>query len=132
MYDVKKHENYDEKTRNFHKSRTAFLIVDDNIKLLNNSGMSHYEWAKSLGISDEQFVSIVRGYVLGNVMVFYKGNFEYDNDVVSCSKKYCLKIKEMCNISGNCLVYCGVKIGKPGEAWPPDLFVCEVNSNLKR
>ena len=63
IYDVKKHENYDEKTRDFHRSRIAFLIIDGEVNFLANSEMSHYEWAKTLGINDEQFASIVRGYV---------------------------------------------------------------------
>lgn len=37
--------------------------------------MSHYEWAKSLGIDDEKFNFIIRGYVLNNVIVFLQRKF---------------------------------------------------------
>lgn len=126
MYNVKKHENYSMETRDFHRSRIAFLIIDGNIHLLKDSGMSHYEWAKSLGVSDKDFSNIVRGYFLNKVIVFYKGNFRYDEEVISIAKEYGLKIKELCNIKETCSVYCGVIIGEAGEVWPPELFIEEI------
>ena len=125
MYNTKKYENYSEKERSFHKSRIAFFIKNNKINLLTNSEMSHYEWMKLLGIKDNEFNSIIRGYVSNGNIVFYKGNFTYDNDVIEAANKYCNKIKEMCNIEDKCMVYCGVKVGKQGEIWPPDLLICE-------
>lgn len=131
MYDVKKHETYkdekEEKTvRDFHKSRIAFLIINNNVEFLKSSGMSHIEWAKTLGINEQEFNNLVRGYVLNNNIVFYKGNFAFDDGVISVAKTYCKQIKNLCDIRSKCKVYCGVKI-EGEKPYPPDYFLCEID-----
>lgn len=125
-FEVYKDENEEKRTRDFHKSRTAFLIVDGEIKILKESGMSHFEWARSIGINETEFNNIVRGYILDNTMVFYKGDFEYDDEVINASRKYGSVLKKVCSLNGVYKVYCGVIKKEPGEVWPPKLFVEEV------
>ena len=88
--------------------------------------MSHLEWAKSIGVDETDFNSIVRGYILGDTMVFFKGNFEYDKEVIEVSRKYSCLLKQMCCLEGKVKIYCGVEKRKPGEVWPPKLFITEI------
>ena len=130
MYDTQKFENYEnekaeERAREFHNKRTAFLILNGEVKFLKNSGMSHFEWAKTLGVDEENFNQLVRGYHLGDLIVFYKGNFTYDDAVISTAQTFATEIKNQCCPNQVCKVYCGVKVGQV-EVWPPDLFIKEV------
>jgi len=128
-YDTTKFENYknkeeQEKTESFHSKRIAFLIINNDILFLKNSTMSHLQWAKSIGISEEKFNNITRGYCLNNDMVFYKGNFEFDDLVIEDANKFASKIKENCNLSF-AKVYAGLDVGN-GEIWPPKKFLFEL------
>ncbi len=125
-FEVYKDEVEEKKTRDFHKSRIAFLIVDGEVKVLKESRLSHFEWAKSIGIDEDRFNKIVRGYILGDTMVFYKGDFEVDGEVVEASKKYSSLLKTICSLEGKFQVYCGVEKRNPGEVWPPKMFVLEI------
>ena len=62
----------------YHKSRIAFMIINDEIIFLEYSIMSHREWYESLSLKQENFKKIVRGYILENKAVFYKGEFFLD------------------------------------------------------
>lgn len=67
------------------------------------------------------------------LLFFYKENFIYDDELINAAKTYSNEIKKRCTLKEKCGVYCGVKVGKPGEIWPPDLFIgfCE-NKNKKQ
>lgn len=110
----------------FHKKRIAFLIIKNEIKYLIDSPLSHKDWAIELGIDKETFENLTRGYYLDNNICFYKGNFSYDNQVIIDAKKYSPIIKKEFNINKPCKIYCGVKVGKVGDVWPPDLFIEEI------
>lgn len=104
--------------KEFHRSRVAFLIHNGEVLYLEGSTMSHIEWATSIGIDSTEFASITRGYARGGDIVFYKGDFEYDDIVKSDAIKYAPIIKEHCNMpSAN--VCLGVVVGNVGELWPP-------------
>ena len=122
-YDIDKHEKFNNKEErehavNFHKRRIAFMIIDDEVNLLRNSEMSHYEWAKTLEISEEKFNLITRGYVFENRIVFYKGNFDFDEQVILEANKYAEEIKNACNLT-TCSVYVGLIVGEKGTIYPP-------------
>ena len=111
-------------TKNFHKSRVAFLIYNNKIMFLENSEMSHFEWAKSIGISKEDFNSLTRGYCYKANIIFYKGEFSYDyrNSIkIKLLINYCLDVLRHCKLT-HAKVYVGVKVGV-GKIWPPDKFI---------
>ena len=83
--------------RDFHKQRTAFIIINDKIIFIKNSEMSHWEYCQSINISKEIFNQLTRGYYLNGDIVFYKDNFTYDDNVIEEGLKYLYKIKEECN-----------------------------------
>ena len=127
-YDIENLENYinkehEETTRSFHKSRVAFIIKNNKVNYLRESGYSHYEWAKEMGIPDEEFNMLIRGYYLDGNIVFYRDNFIYDDNVIATAKKFSKEIKAECSPNSPCNIYCGLKVGKVGEKWPVDLFI---------
>lgn len=106
----------------FHKSRVAFMIVENKIIYLENSTMSHIEWYLSLGYKKEEFDNVVRGYYRNGEIVFYKADFIYDDEVIEKAKKVNNDIKKYVN-DKNANVYVGVKKGKVGELWEPELRI---------
>ncbi len=108
--------------RDFHINRIAFIIVDNEIKYLRNSSLSHKEWCLSLGISDESYNNLVRGYIKDNEIVYYQGDFKYNDYVIKvCTDTYERVAKD--NNLKDYSVYCGVIKGKIGEKWKPILKV---------
>ena len=124
---MKKFKNTNDENfiKNFHKSRVAFLIYNSKIMFLENSEMSHFEWAKTIGISKEDFNELTRGYCYKANIIFYKGDFSYDKKVENDALKYCLDILKHCNLK-HAKIYVGVRVGV-GKIWPPDKFLREIN-----
>lgn len=130
-YDTKTHEIHNKFIDDFHKNRIAFLVLNGKVNLLKNSTMSHLEWFKSLGGKSEGFNEIIRGYFFGDNLVFYKGNFEYDDKFIENVKNICKQVCDSINLK-NCKIYCGlVQIKNERGFFPPDKFIGELkNGNL--
>lgn len=111
--------------KDFHKRRIAFIVYEDKVFYIKDSTFSHWEFAQTIGISKEVFDNLCRGYYLDEKLIFYKGNFEYDDELINFAKRYFDEIKRELNL-GKVKVYFGQKVGKIGEAWPPDYFYGEV------
>lgn len=110
------------KENEFHKKRIAFMIINDEVKYLIDSVMSHEEWFNSLNFNKEDFNTIIRGYYKDNKLIFYKGNFIVDDDVVRIAKEKKDEIIKELDLK-DVTVYCGVKKGVIGEEWPPILKI---------
>lgn len=108
--------------KKFHMARVAFIILNNEIKYLRNSEMSHIEWCRELGISEDEFNNIVRGYVYNGEIVYYYGDFKYDERVINMAVDTYEKIARD-NGLVNYSVYCGVAKGKVGEIWKPILKI---------
>ena len=111
--------------QDFHKKRIAFIIYDNKVFYMKDTILSHWEFAQTLGISKEVFDTLCRGYYLDEKLIFYKGNFEYDDDLIDYAKEYFDEIKAELNLE-KVNIYFGQKIGKIGEAWPPDYYYGEI------
>lgn len=129
-YDTKKFEQFNnlkdkEKVETFHKQRTAFIILDNRVLYLKNSKLSHLQWAKNLGINETKFNSLTRGYILNNNIVFYKGSFDFDEQVIDDAKKYAKQILKNCLLK-NAKVYAGLIVGEVGTMYPPNKYLFEL------
>ena len=129
-YNVEKFEKIDsceeqKQVEHFHEKRTAFLIIDGIIKFLQGSKMSHWEWAKTLGVDAEKFNSITRGYAMDNNIVFYKGNFEYDDSVIADAEKFASDIKLFAGFE-KAKVFVGLDNIGIGKVWPPKTFLFDL------
>lgn len=111
--------------KEFHKSRVAFIIYKGEIQYLAHSTFSHEEWCRSLGITDQEFSSLVRGYVRDNRIVYYQGDFAWNEEVLQTALSTYSQIA-----SALCLedysVYCGVKKGNVGSIWEPAFCLATV------
>ena len=123
-YDLK-NESDSLDVKEFHKRRVAFIIYENKVFYMKDSIFSHWEYAQTLGVSKETFDKLCRGYYLDGKLIFYKGNFEYDDELINYAKQFFDEIKDELKLE-KVNVYFGQKIGKIGEAWPPDYFYGEV------
>lgn len=117
-YDTEKFEVHTKEVDELHKKRVAFVIVNGKPIFVENSTKSHLELCKELGVDESNFDNITRGFFLNDYIVFYCGNFETNDDVVFDAKKYCIEICNYLKLS-DVNIYCGLKIGKLGDIWPP-------------
>lgn len=135
-YDVTQFENIkntkaSEKIDELHKKRTAFIVVDKKVLYLTDSTMSHYQWATSLGLDIEKFNDLTRGFVQENLIVFYKGNFQYDENVIKDAENYAFEIMQFCKLK-NAQIYVGMKVGKIGEKWSPDKYLFSLENSPEK
>jgi len=110
-------------------NKILFMIIDNQVLYLSNTNMDHREWYISLGFDGNNFDNVIRGLVIDNKIVFYKGFFAYDDQVIKAAEKYSSSIKETLN-NEKLEVYCGILPGKPGEKWEPILKLSDnINTN---
>ena len=104
--------------KKFHTSRVAFMYINDEILYLENSSMGHIDWYKSLGYDENNFNNIVRGYYKNGRIIFYKGDFIYDDETIICAEKIykdiMVKVNDM-----DAEVWVGVLKGEVGKEWEP-------------
>ena len=105
--------------------RILFMIVNDQLQYLTNSDMDHKEWYLSLGLPEDDFNNIIRGFILDGKMCFYKGeNYNYDDDVMKKAKKYGPLIRNFFQ-SPNLEVCCGILQNGLGGKWEPIVKIPE-------
>lgn len=103
--------------------KILFMIINNEVKYLQNSTMDHREWYTYLGLDPNQFDNIIRGYIIENKIVFFKGmNFNYDEEVIRMAKAFGPSIIAACN-NPNLEVYCGIVINSYGAKWEPVLHL---------
>lgn len=106
-------------------NKVLFMIIDNQVKILSNSTMDHREWYLSLGLDISNYENIIRGFVMNNKIVFFKGSmFSYGDDVIKAAKVFTPTIRNTLNISYP--VYCGIIIGQYDSKWEP---VVQINEN---
>ena len=106
-------------------NRVLFMIIGNEVKYLQNSSQDHREWYLSMGLDANLFDSIVRGYVIDNKIIYFKGfNYSYDNDVIKAAKVFTPSIRAYLN-QDNLEVYCGILFQGVGREWEPILKINE-------
>ena len=113
------------------KDKILFMIIHDEILYLRGSDMDHKMWYSSLGYDTSDFEEVIRGFIIDNIAVFYKGlNFEYDEKVIRAAHMYSSSIREYLK-NPMLEVYCGVVIRSAGEKWEPIFKITDGdNENL--
>ena len=104
--------------------KILFMIINNNVQFLENSDMDHREWYQSLGLDINAFDQVVRGYVLEHKIVFFKGLFNYDEEVIKMARMFSPTIREYCHDS-SLEVYCGIVVQSYGSKWEPVLKITE-------
>ena len=105
--------------------RDLFMIIGNDVKVLQNTDMDHREWYLSLGLDPNQFDNIVRGYIVDSKIVFFKGSdFRYDEEVIKAACMYTPTIRSIvCHLSFK--AYCGIMIPPGGGKWEPIIEIQE-------
>ena len=107
-------------------NKIQFMIINGDVQYLENSTIDHREWYISLGGNPNDFEQVIRGFIMDNKIVFFKGlNFNYDQQVMNAAIMYSEKIKQAMN-NPNLEVYCGITISSYGAKWEP---VLKINDN---
>ena len=103
-------------------NRILFMIVDNQLKIIQDNNIDHREWYTSLGFDPNNFENIVRGYVLDNKIIFFKGGaFNYDQDVIIKAKMFSPSIRRSLNNEA-LEVYCGLMLNGSSK-WEPILKI---------
>ena len=106
-------------------NRVLFMIVGNEVKYLAGSNMDHREWYTSLGLDPNNFDNLVRGYVIDNKIVFFKGMmFSYDEEVIKAARVFTPSIRITMN-NPALEVYCGILVNGQGQKWEPVLRINE-------
>jgi len=110
-------------------NKIQFMIINGDVQYLQNSTMDYREWFISLGGNPADFEQVIRGFIMDNKIVFYKGlNFNYDQQVMNAALMYSEKIKQAMN-DPKLEVYCGITISSQGAKWEP---VVKINDSELR
>ncbi len=104
--------------------KILFMIIRDEVLLLEDDGRDHKEWYDSLGEDKDLFDDVIRGFVIKDKMIFFKAFFNYDDDVIKCAKKYAITIRNMLN-NNDLKVYCGILTTGAYNKWEPILEIGE-------
>lgn len=106
-------------------NRVLFMIVNNQIKYLTGSDMDHREWYNSLGLDINNFDNIVRGYVIDNKIIYFKGMmFNYDEEVIKAARVFTPSIRSYLG-NPSLEVYCGIIVNGQGQKWEPILRINE-------
>lgn len=106
-------------------NRILFMIIGNEVKYLQNSTMDHREWYISLGQDPNLFDSVVRGFIEGGRIIFYKGStFSYDEEVIKAAKMFTPNIRFSCS-NPSLEAYCGITF-QVGDKWEP---IMKLNEN---
>ena len=109
--------------------RNLFMIIDNQVKVLPNTEMDHREWYLSLNLDPNNFENIIRGYVMDNKIVFFKGStFGYDDEVYKAALMYSKAIRNYFN-TPELEVCCGLIINSYTSKWEPILKIKEEEIN---
>ena len=103
-------------------NRILFIVLNGEIKFLQNSAMDHREWYQSLGGSMEEYENVIRGYIMDGMIIFFKANLNYDDEVITFASKMGLKMREQLN-QPDLKICCGIDPGHDGAKWEPILIL---------
>ena len=97
-------------------NRIMFIVINGEIKFIQNTTMDHKEWYQSLGGDMNIYDNVIRGYIMDNKIIFFKANLSYDTEVIDFATKMGYKMKQQLN-HPEYKVCCGIDPGHEGNKW---------------
>ena len=104
--------------------KILFIVINDEIKFLQNSTMDHREWYISLGGDLNKYDDVIRGYIMKGKIIFFKANLNYDKEVIDFATKMGIPIRNQIN-QPSYKICCGINPGHDGSAWEPILTIAD-------
>ena len=105
-------------------NKIMFMIHNNQVLFLQNSNMDFREWYLSLDGDINNYDSLIRGFVIKDKMIFFKGNFNYDEEVINAAIEYSDYIKKVIK-NDELRVFCGIKQEGMYNEWEPILELTE-------
>lgn len=106
----------------FHSQRRMFAVLGGGL-VMAKFGIpeGHDRWLRTLGVSETEFPTLIRGYIHKDGIVFYRGHdFTTDQELENEVPDLIRKMRLMRTPPDlKLLVCCGVIKGEIGEIWPP-------------
>ena len=97
-------------------NKVLFMIINGEVKYNFDEKKDHKEWYISLGLDGNLFDSVIRGFVIDNKIIYYKGsNFMYDQEVIQAAKRYTPYIRYSLQ-KPNLEACCGIVFSNPTES----------------
>lgn len=110
-------------------NRILFMIINNQVRYLESPTGDHREWYLSLGLDPNNFDNVIRGFIMDNKIVFYKGStFNYDQEVINAALIYSPSIRTYLN-NPILKVYCGIMINGYNSKWEPVLEIKDEEIN---
>ncbi len=107
------------------EKKKLFMIIRDEVLILEDDDKDHKEWYESLGEDISLFDQVIRGFIIDGKIIFFKAFFNYDDEVIKCAKRFGPIIRNKVN-NKELKVYCGILPGGGyGNKWEPILEINE-------
>lgn len=105
-------------------NKVLFMVLNGEVRFNMSPNADPKEWFKSFGLNEALYETIVRGFVLDNKIIFFKGSeFKYDEEVIKAAKTFTPYIRF--SLQKQTLeVYCGITIMN-STTWEPILKIQE-------
>lgn len=120
--DIELSEKETEDVTKFHKSRIAFAFLEDGTMACNtNDEREHRVYLEEdIGVNEERFQNLVRGYIKPGRIVFYRTSkfLMIEEDLMPYIEHVGVLVVQSYG-KGKYEVWNGVMIGTPGEEWEP-------------
>lgn len=104
------------------ENRILFIVINDEIKFLQNSTMDHREWYLSLGGDINKYDDVIRGYIYKGKIIFFKANLNYDKEVIDFATRMGIPIRNQIK-EPTYKICCGINPGKDGADWEPIMTI---------
>ena len=100
--------------------KIMFMVINDHVEYLNNDKFDHKEWYQALGLDPNLFENVIRGYIIENKIIFFKGlNFNYDESVIQAAMKFAPGMRQFLNRE-DLEIWCGIlAYGGYDNRWEP-------------
>lgn len=104
----------------YHCSRLAFAFKNDKPLINLHDDRDHRTYLREdFGIDDDEFETLIRGYIKPGKIVFYITSHHSEVEMVPLDYINATKLLAWENYgAGKYSIYNGVKVGEPGIEWP--------------
>ena len=99
-------------------NQIIFVIFNNQIHYSQDPNIDYRQLYLSVGGDDNTYDAAIKGIIVKDKIIFFKGNFTYDKDVIDMACKCAPLIKEQVN-NPYLKVYCGINRQDEGTAWEP-------------
>lgn len=102
--------------------KILFIIYNNQIQYCQDQNYDHRSFYQSIGGDLNNYENTIKGYIIGDKIIFFKNNLSYDQEVIDMAKRCAPAMKEQLN-NPYLKVCCGINPGQNGASWEPILTI---------